>query len=119
MTTNTPLDLPGLKKVAEAATPGPWSYDRPDCDASYEIAAHDGSDWELFVADCRIGRANAEFIATFDPPTVMAIIAELEAWKADAKHYMAAMGRADAEREAALPPQAPDSPKKSSDGGEK
>jgi hypothetical protein len=79
------MDDAELKRVAEAATPGPWSSDRADAPgASWEVWGHDGSDYENFVADCRIGRANATYIATFDPPTVLGLLSRLSAAEAKA-----------------------------------
>ena len=70
-------DFVKLREIAEKATPGPWSNDRADDpSASFEVFGHDGSDYENFVADCRTGRADAEFIATFDPPTVLSLLAD-------------------------------------------
>jgi len=70
-------DFVKLREIAEKATPGPWSHDRADDpSASFEVFGHDGSDFENFVADCRTGRDDAEFIATFDPPTVLSLIAD-------------------------------------------
>ena len=70
-------DFVKLREIAEKATPGPWSHDRADDpSASFEVFGHDGSDYENFVADCRIGQANAEFIATFDPPMVLSLLAD-------------------------------------------
>lgn len=77
MTDLKPEDLVKLREIAEKATPGPWSHDRADDpSASFEVFGHDGSDYENFVADCRTGRADAEFIATFDPPTVLSLLAD-------------------------------------------
>ena len=74
----TPEQLDALEAVAKAATPGPWSGDRADAPAaSWEVWGHDGSDYENFIADCRTGGANAAHIATFDPPQVLALIAEI------------------------------------------
>lgn len=77
MTDLKPEDLVKLREIAEKATPGPWSHDKADDpSASFEVFGHDGSDFENFVADCRTGRDDAEFIATFDPPTVLSLLAD-------------------------------------------
>lgn len=72
------IDLTHLRKVVEAATPGPWSGDTAGHGEPWEVFAHDGSDYELFVADCGTGMSNAAYIATFDPPTVRALLDRIE-----------------------------------------
>jgi hypothetical protein len=68
-----------LEKLAREATPGPWSSDRADYKgAPSEVAAHDGSDWELFIADCRTGEANAAYIAAASPDVVLRLLSELK-----------------------------------------
>lgn len=66
-----------LRKVAEApgVRPGPWHvYDRG---IGYEV--HDENDYEL-TGGMRetFDKADAEFIAAFDPPTVLALLSRLE-----------------------------------------
>lgn len=74
----TDLNLNELRKVAEAATPGPWTligggeYLTP---IGLMVAPDDGGVWP----------EDATHIATFDPPTVLALldrVAELEAKEA-------------------------------------
>lgn len=78
MTTN----LDELRKVAEAATPGPWTRDGVGVLGARE-------DWDLGKGPARIMaaqmpwrrermEANAEHVATFDPPTVLALLSRLE-----------------------------------------
>lgn len=75
------MNLTELKRVAEAATPGPWI-----------AAKYASSIVGLPVVGQLEGRAicnayiggpesdgNARHIATFDPPTVLAMIARIEA----------------------------------------
>ena len=74
------LNLDELRKVAEApgVRPGPWHvYDRG---IGYEV--HDENDYEL-TGGMRetFDKTDAEFIATFDPPTVLALITELEIFR--------------------------------------
>ncbi|MGP5023195.1 hypothetical protein ACTXIU_16610 [Glutamicibacter arilaitensis] len=71
------INLDELRKIAEApdVRPGPWHvYDRG---IGYEV--HDENDYEL-TGGMRetFDKADAEHIATFDPPTVLALITRLE-----------------------------------------
>lgn len=83
------LDLEALKKVALKATSGPWdvvAYGDGD-----SLAIHEGRDWRIcFMATPGETRgamerieANAAHIATFDPPTCLALISRLEALEAE------------------------------------
>lgn len=70
-----------LKKLAEAATPGPWAYD-----GSYVCPARteDGTTYvELWrsIADCHQPE-NTKFIAAANPAVVLALIAEVEGLRA-------------------------------------
>lgn len=70
-------DYSELKKLAEAATPGPWEYD-----GSYVCPARteDGTTYvELWrsIADCHQPE-NTKFIAAANPAAVLALIAENE-----------------------------------------
>lgn len=66
-----------LKRLAEAATPGPWAYD-----GSYVCPARteDGTTYvELWrsIADCHQPE-NTKFIAAANPAAVLALVAEVE-----------------------------------------
>lgn len=77
----TPAQLDEIEKVAQAATDGPWSVGRYD-----EIDSPEGPLLAgLSVGDCGVVRwtHDAIHIATFDPPTVLALIARLR--EAEAK----------------------------------
>ena len=70
-----------LKKLAEAATPGPWAYD-----GSYVCPARteDGTTYVelwLSIADCHQPE-NTKFIAAANPTAVLALIAEVEGLRA-------------------------------------
>lgn len=78
-----PLDLAALRVIAEGATEGPWRIytvtDSGGRSAAVETAwAHDeqGEDTELVTDWC--SPEDAAHIVAFDPPTVLALIAELE-----------------------------------------
>lgn len=71
-----------LKKMAEAATPGPWAYD-----GSYVCPARteDGTTYvELWrsIADCHQPE-NTKFIAAANPAAVLALIAEVDSLRDD------------------------------------
>lgn len=67
-------DLKALRKVAEAATPGPWFvYDRG---IGYEV--HHASGYELNNGQREtFTKSDATHIATFDPTTALALIEAL------------------------------------------
>lgn len=76
------INLDTLRKTAEAATPGPWTRDGVGVLGARE-------DWDGGKGPARIMEAmmpwlrdrmevNAEHVATFDPPTVLELIAEIE-----------------------------------------
>ncbi len=70
---NKDLDLDKLKRVADAATKGAWVC---TSSGSNEIRAH--GDLRLSIGpyiSSELPRADAEHIATFDPPTVKRLIA--------------------------------------------
>lgn len=66
-----------LRTIAEQASEGPWSASGYDDAPTVYGAAYRGT-W--VVADVRDGGLNDEtFIATFDPPTVLALLDVAEA----------------------------------------
>lgn len=84
------LDLEALKRVAEAATPGPWEVSDADVRTSAFVRARGFGhvcnapvpyhDWHEPEANRESqARKNIAHIATFDPPTVLALIARCEA----------------------------------------
>lgn len=77
-------DLTRMKAVAEAATPGPWrfgvmSFDHPFVYAAGLAVAHPHLDDDEPARAAGI----ADHIATFDPPTVLALIAEVQRARAE------------------------------------
>ncbi|MFG3398684.1 ead/Ea22-like family protein [Pseudomonas sp. NPDC077408] len=71
-----------LKKLAEAATPGPWSYDGSYiCPARVEGETTYVESWSA-IADSH-QMENVRFIAAANPATVLELIAENERLKAD------------------------------------
>lgn len=86
MTDFTPDRLQELRRIAEAATPGPWTspWEQKDGldpeeygfygasgDKIVGLLWYDG--WHLECSE-----ENARHIATFDPPTVLAMLDEIE-----------------------------------------
>lgn len=91
------MDLDELERVARAATPGPWEFNMagtggrdgkliynevyvyaPDCGVDDIAVASDIAD----PLTGQLSEANAAHIATFDPPTVLKLLAVVEAAKA-------------------------------------
>lgn len=80
-----------LRRLAEAATPGPWE--------SVKRSEYDGSDyfliqtqeerngWEIAEIRMDVPHENAAFIAAANPSTILSIIDELEACRNDAERY--------------------------------
>lgn len=84
------MELNELRKIVEAATPGPWEvWKNVHCDP---VVVPAEKPWAgitdpkmpfekiagLSTAPDDYGRANLEYIATFDPPTVLALLSRLE-----------------------------------------
>lgn len=73
----TPDDLARLRAIAEAATPGPWSRDTFGCVSASRrnrTIAMPGNGFRASAQD----DTDARFIANFDPPTVLALLDEIE-----------------------------------------
>jgi hypothetical protein len=82
------MDDADLKRVAEAATPGPWKVTVVEGQwavrATYLV---DGLRHTRWPATCQMStdaEHDATFIATFDPPTVLGLLARLSAAEAKA-----------------------------------
>ncbi|HBN9194125.1 TPA: ead/Ea22-like family protein [Pseudomonas aeruginosa] len=65
-----------LRRLAEAATPGPWEYQAP-----LKVLAADRT-WIVLIAlshaNCREDKANSRFIAANNPKTVLALLDEID-----------------------------------------
>lgn len=73
-------DLKALRKIAEAATPGPWETLGGQGPFGTHAVCHrmeQGTLVEIAYRDAHFDKANAVHIATFDPPTVLALIEAL------------------------------------------
>ena len=101
MTSPTP-DLTELRRLAEAATPGPWYLDGPwwygDDDSAYCIStAEDAGRIAVTIAPPRyifggereVRDANARFIAAANPAAVLALLAERDALAAKVERVRA------------------------------
>ena len=67
-------DLTTLRRLAEAATPGPWQADGPY--VSYGILSVAGAQIDIAMPD-RQAIANAAYTAAMNPATTLALLDEL------------------------------------------
>ncbi|HIE1324506.1 TPA: ead/Ea22-like family protein [Pseudomonas aeruginosa] len=78
-----------LRRVAEAATPGPWEYQAP-----LKVLAADRT-WIVLIAlshaNCREDKANSRFIAANNPKTVLALLDEIDRLKAENDAFRSAL----------------------------
>ena len=70
------IDLDDLEAVARAATPGPWTY-KPTILGLPNTTVMAGDDQLGYIGVGHFLAPNATHIAAFDPPTVLALVAEL------------------------------------------
>ena len=70
------LNLEDLEAVARAATPGPWTY-KPTILGLPNTTVMAGDDQMGYMGVGHFLAPNATHVATFDPPTVLALIAKL------------------------------------------
>ena len=87
----TDLDLTKLREIAEAATPGPWNLETQRVDTHYIHGFSDEQDVDISV-QCDV--ADAAHIATFDPPTVLALIAENNRMRGEVERLRASLNEA-------------------------
>lgn len=84
------LDLAALRKVAEAATPGPWRHpdhgsvfaaDSEQPDGTHVAVARCGDEWVPSggLMCWRQAKANATHIAAFNPAVALALLDRLDA----------------------------------------
>ena len=83
------LDLKKLREVALAATPGPWHS--PGLNEVHDADHNTVAETHLFDEDDNAmeeeSDANAEFIATLNPQTILALLDAYEASARDAERY--------------------------------
>ena len=66
------LDLDAIERRANGATPG-WWQEVDDLDGGWQVLSGKGEE----ITGSGLPIADAEFIATLDPPTVLALVAEV------------------------------------------
>lgn len=81
-------DLTKLRKIAEAATPGPWATETEsgvpaNTSSGYAVYGEENQERDDLPGitgyhDESTSAENARHIAAFDPPTVLALLAELD-----------------------------------------
>ncbi|MCI2958226.1 ead/Ea22-like family protein [Agromyces atrinae] len=80
----TDIDYAALRALAENATPGPWFAegldDEPAIAHDFDTEGHGPGHGSFIFPD---KAADAEFIAAMDPPTVIALLDELERLRAE------------------------------------
>lgn len=84
------LNLDDLEAIARAATPGPWLIGNSQMFGPHAItrdAAGLTQVQDAWICDADAGHPNAAHIATFDPPTVLALITELKSTKEDLEYF--------------------------------
>lgn len=80
------LDLKELRKVAEAATPGTWVLDgfaeggcsEGCCEEYTRLSVYSVTNQGEVVASEVRAQRNADYFDAFDPPTVLALLTQLE-----------------------------------------
>ena len=93
------VDLDALEALAKAATPGPWTH-YETMQADNHVTAGGGILTGTHVCGPTYEKKNAAFIATADPSTVLALIAELRQERERANENAdAARGQNDLNRE--------------------
>lgn len=109
--------LEGLRRVAEAATPGPWEWEPPskeswpDGDESLVTAYVPAGEqypssvlygWGYDASGINASDEDRSFIATFNPLTVLALLDRLAAAEAAVERCRARMDRLAEDQQAAL-----------------
>ena len=83
----TPARLADLRAVAKAATPGPWTI--RNSYGFFGIVPADGPAVTGMPAKGKDRKHNAAHIAAFDPPTVLALLEEIERLRAEPRVVVA------------------------------
>src|SRR5690606_1065250 len=89
----TPDRLAELRRIAEAATPGPWEWRMSKDGRILDlITLETGYNEEIITpshvsAWLQVNRGLKDFIPAFDPPTVLALLDEIAAARAEAERW--------------------------------
>lgn len=92
------IDIDEIETLARLATPGPWAIDSDSVNKYDRLYVAKGSTGDLqgrvleVFANCLVTSdeeryVNAAFIAAANPATILALIAEVRALRADAERY--------------------------------
>ena len=88
------IQLNKLREIAVAATDGPWNLHTLRTDETHDIRGSIDDEANIVIyAECE--DADALHIATFDPPTVLELLDEIERlqrWKREAKQVFRGLG---------------------------
>lgn len=84
----TTIDTKHLRALAEAATPGPWEAETWTHQFDDEITfgyveANECSIWDHSGGNTVANAADADYIAAIDPPTLIALLGEIERLRGD------------------------------------
>ena len=75
-------ELAKARAIAADATPGPWHSDHDGVHGEWSVLRYGGSPSDYATDICdpdSMTGADADYIATFDPPTVLAMLDVIEA----------------------------------------
>lgn len=75
-----------LRRLAEAATPGPWEV-KHTSDGDVIQTEYERGGWEIADERADVPHQNAAFIAAANPSTILSLLDELEACRKDAERY--------------------------------
>lgn len=87
------MDIKKLRKIAMAATPGPWMQERYEKDGSNDLMPHIHGVEEEIAATTYRRRSHtqhivdATFIATFNPETVLRLLDTIERYESALNFY--------------------------------
>ncbi|WP_281211780.1 ead/Ea22-like family protein [Pseudomonas fulva] len=97
------IDKIRLKKLAEAATRGPWCWDKGEDPRPHTYGIATDADPECMVVNQDFGiemKEDAYFIAAACPTTVLALLAEIERLDRESQNLSNQLGQCDRDRRA-------------------
>jgi len=86
------IDTIRLKKLAEAATPGPWCWDKGEDPRPHTYGIATDADPECMVVNQDFGielKEDAYFIAAASPATILALLEEISRIETESAYVMA------------------------------